>query len=435
MNNDESGLKKINKSILISIICIITVLIIIFIIATYIIINKNDNNANKQESLTQPTQSKPRVQFNEVVEVKSFDKNKSVNDVKMRNTKKKASKNNILRKNNARVTPIIARTEINNTTDNVDQFRFNFHNIVNELNNFLYGEIPIITITGGFIGITNQNPAEKIDLTKNNVVGIRNDNQNVHDSNINDKLREIYDKIRYEYKKYENGNSSSNGINNLDEEIYDYYLNSTEFNDNEKHIIVEVLDNAMKGDKSSLLNNILGFDNTNLGDKDDITSKENYILRNVWCRSKHPNNKDNEENIKYNLGKQLVDCMNGKMLHCMSGRISRYISALEMNDFEIANETIFKTKDILRKEIMDKCSLLIQSEIEKCYNNEECEWKKAAISYKDGISVDDNDMKKGIDHLTKIIDNILDEYKEKYNSKTDNAMFNTLREELLIGIQ
>lgn len=313
----------------------------------------------------------------------------------------------------------------------------NNHNNI-PYNNTLYNNIPIIVLNGGHINYdtleNNARPINIIDTAMNNTqpITIRNDTQNVHDSLMTEYARDTYRKIINSTKLFGN-NKTTKDI--LDEMII-YYRYDNQFTLNEVNKIINLINETRKENIFSVFENILHDESP----AQNESNTEDKILANVWNRTKHPSNANNRDNMRYNLGKAMVECYNnGEHLECFTGRITRYLSALEVNDFEIKPT---KTKDILRQEILNKASLIIREEIDKCYNDPNCEWHECAKSYKDNIEIDDNEFSKGKDYLISKIDALMNEFKKEYNNQFGNTnlndtninYINLIREEIIAGI-
>lgn len=446
------------------------IIISIFAIILYFMTKGKRDFSDKKESITDVLNKsnnnngtdKKRVHFNDVVDVQHFNhdlgltnntKKNSNNKTKTNNTNNRTRIDRPRRRIPERTIQIVATTTpiqaANILDDNLNYLNDVYHNldhnlgynnilqygftnmILNEFNNFLYDDanfniglfqIPTMDMLVG----TNTNKVDKNTLINGEQVKIRSDSQNVHDSLVNKNIYDTYIKISDSTNKYIQYGDLNDKINKTLEEMYNYYLSHDKFNMDEKSKILIVLDNVKKRDKYQPLN-------------DD----EAHILANVWNRTKADDiiNSTNpidgsstSDNIKYNLGKLLCDVINkNDLMECITGRITRYLSALEIND-SVSAPT--KTKDILRQEIINRASVIIKNEIDDCYNNKECDWHESAKAYKDNIDVDEKEMKKGKDYLHNKIDQLINEYKKEYNdSPTQINFIELVKQEILAGIE
>lgn len=432
---------KFNNNIILPIlISIILILIIFAIIVILIILHKHKNN---ESELFIPSNLKKSNDIKKENKNVKFDDVVRVNDGTKKNSKVKNNKKNRL---NAGFTFFNDNNQNRINHDfggfgNTFEIAFagfdnrftELNHIMNDFNNFLYDDIPIMQFNFGMVTNT---PIEnkKINVINGEKVKVRTDTQNVHDSLVNNRIRDAYSKI-----------SNSNAIYSANKdddftEMYNYYLNHDQFSEDEKRKIIDVLEHVKKGDRFSVFDNIFG-ENV-VGSQKDPINREDEILRNVWNRTKSldiantRNNEDgsnNADNIKYNLGKAIVETVNGQNLECLTGRVTRYLSALEINDNEIKPT---KTKDMLRQEIINRSSVIIQNEIDKCYNDKNCIWHESAKSYKENMETSDEEMKKGKEFLYNKIDELIDEYKKQYSdSVTELKFIDGVKQEILAGIE
>jgi hypothetical protein len=168
-------------------------------------------------------------------------------------------------------------------------------------------EYPRDIVLGPIVDITNLLP-EQIDVPDIIDTHIHIDNQNVHESSIQDNVKNTHNKILKTQQ-------------DIDIESILAYIDQQEQSEKIKDILSRILK------RNSYLSN--------------ISSTETDAIKNVW------NNSDN--NVKEQLMKMLLDCedSNGQ-LYCPTGVVTRVTSALHVNN----PENWPKSKDILGQEVL-----------------------------------------------------------------------------------
>lgn len=164
---------------------------------------------------------------------------------------------------------------------------------------------------------------------------ITSDPQNVHDSQVNTDMKDIYERIR-----------SSNTSNKTDDEILEdinQVINTFPFTDKNKKSSAKNISNLMAS----------GTIKTALG------ASEKQILIEVWKRINDPKNNSQRESLKQSFINALVDGVeNGKNV-CTLGRCNRMLGTLTLldNDPEVSKPV--KTTEILRNEVFGKAHHII----------------------------------------------------------------------------
>lgn len=183
---------------------------------------------------------------------------------------------------------------------------------------------------------------------------IRNDPQNVHESQVNKDMARIYqnilnrNKIEDELLGFSNDDISAN-INAIKN-----YAKSFKFeNPKGKDRALKTIDVMSKGNWITSLN-----------------ARESEILSNVWKRTGSAENEQNRISLQSSLMNSLADCIedgyNGNEYQvCISGRVGRVLGSMTLLD---ANEQIsepIKTAEILRNEIFSKSYKIIQDSLKE----------------------------------------------------------------------
>ena len=180
----------------------------------------------------------------------------------------------------------------------------------------------------------NQDLPQKIILSNQTW---ESDSQNVHDSVLYNTLEKQYEIVSLENKKIK------------DIEKYDY-------NDVVKWIRYHFKSDL---DKTNEINKVF-----NIIDKNDLIGlgniREKDIIVAIWQRSQDPRNKENNLDIKKSLAESVLECIEGGMPVCMSGRTKKIWQSIALLDInpEIG---VFKSKQIIRNEIYQKCAKIVDS--------------------------------------------------------------------------
>lgn len=211
------------------------------------------------------------------------------------------------------------------------------------------------------------------------------DSQNVHDSIINDSLKSQFLYIRHE--------------NAQEPELQQYTFNTlVEWVNNrpEHEQIRKVLDRI--GGQTSFMSTV---------------SEREFILE-IWKRINSQQNTHNHISLLDAFATALVDCIEGDVVVCMSGRNSKMLQSLAKLDI---NEKlgILKNKQMLRNEIYEQSAKILND----CLNDTSEEVQQAYYAGEESAQIDElreriieniNNLRKYYTHVPKyMLDDILNE--------------------------
>ena len=185
---------------------------------------------------------------------------------------------------------------------------------------------------------------------------ILNDNQNIHDTYVNNTIQNsinnikteqnISDKINLSIVEIKNPIRAPNlttlqlvEINNI---IKDE-INKQNFNDTKKNNIIKVLESINTNSTKSY--------------KNDMTLSELLIL--IFNRIYNKYDEDIQKTFLSNLIIELNDCVENDNIVCHTGIFNRLINSINLLDIEVN----IKTYDFLNEEIMNKC-IAIRNELD-----------------------------------------------------------------------
>lgn len=183
---------------------------------------------------------------------------------------------------------------------------------------------------------------------------VRNDAQNVHETNVVNEMKNKYDEIK---ELNENEKSLLNLRENKDEFITDIKQKINNLNkqsNNEKYQkALQTLDIMNKHNYISSLN-----------------TTETDVLRNVWYRINSHENESNKDNLVESFVTSLSDCIESDWSGkdhpvCITGRVTRVLNSLTLMDNNEKISQPVKTTEILRNEIFGKTYKIIQDELTK----------------------------------------------------------------------
>lgn len=165
------------------------------------------------------------------------------------------------------------------------------------------------------------------------------DSQNVHDSAIYEELRRQYAQVCME----------NSNIPNLQTKTYRDAINWL-------HTYYQ--------DEPNKLNKIQKVEQFLDGNYqlNHIPAKEQEVLQAVWRRAYDPRNKEKFNEIREAIGDAVLDCVEGNMVVCTDGRSEKIWQALAHLDHD-PQIGIFKSKQMLRNEILEKSAKIIDNYI------------------------------------------------------------------------
>lgn len=200
-----------------------------------------------------------------------------------------------------------------------------------------------------------------------------NDGQNVHDSNINHKIKIIINKLLEESTKSDN-------IDN----IIDFYIKSDFANNNKFESFMNVID-VFKKSEYVLLAGISDL----------------QVLEIVWNRINDERNAENKDKLLEALYNNILDCYENDNIVCANGRILRVIGSLTLLDFDESNWYLFKVEDT-RNMVFDEVRKLIDKIAQDNINTD---LKFACIEY--GATNSEENPRKPTEEETKELEDIM----------------------------
>ncbi len=174
-------------------------------------------------------------------------------------------------------------------------------------------------------------------------------------------------------------------------------------------------DNPSKLEK---VHKVLRFTNENypIGALNNINEQD--LLQTLWQRSYHPENRNNANIIRESIADNIIDCVEGSNVVCITGRASKLWSSLAHRDFN-PDMGILQTRQSLRNEIYERCSKIVDDYIGK--NGSASEDLKAA--YNRGENTEQ------VDEIIACIRSDMDNIKPDYKDKMSLQQLNSIIEE------
>ena len=163
----------------------------------------------------------------------------------------------------------------------------------------------------------------------------QSDSQNVHDSAIYEELRDQISRVMEENSK----------IKDIQLHNYEEVVNwlKVRYKDSDKKENVEKVINTINNDYP-------------ISTIPELTEKK--LITAVWQRTFDAENKNNSEQMREAIGDAVLDCVEGNVVVCMTGRSSKIWQSLAKLD-KNPNIGILKTKQALRNEIYDKAAKVV----------------------------------------------------------------------------
>lgn len=182
---------------------------------------------------------------------------------------------------------------------------------------------------------------------------IRNDPQNVHESQVNNDMMRVYRNI---LAKNDRDDGIVGGTVNHAANIAELrqYANNYKYTDpKQKERVMKTINKMAEGNYITSLN-----------------AKENEILSNVWKRTNSLDNEANRENLRTALITGLADCVeagyNGTEYQvCASGRTGRVLGSMTLLDADENISEPIKTAEVLRNEVFAKSYKIIQDALKE----------------------------------------------------------------------
>jgi hypothetical protein len=175
---------------------------------------------------------------------------------------------------------------------------------------------------------------------------ILNDNQNIHDTYVNNTIQNSINNIKTNQSISNKINLNINEINNI---IKDE-INKQNFDNIKKNNILNVLESININSTKSYKNN--------------MTLSELLIL--IFNRIYNEYNEDIQKTFLSNLILELNDCVENNNIVCHTGIFNRIINSINLLDINVN----IKTYDFLNEEIMNKCIAIRNTLDINIYDNE-----------------------------------------------------------------
>ncbi len=171
-------------------------------------------------------------------------------------------------------------------------------------------------------------------------------------------------------------------------------------------------------DKLEKVHKVLRFTNENypIGAINNVTEQD--LLQTLWQRSYHPENKSNANVIRESIADNIVDCVEGKNVVCITGRASKLWSSLAHRDFN-PDMGILQTRQSIRNEIYERCAKIVDDYIGKNGS--------ASEDLKDSYNRGENTEQ--VDEIIECIRNDMDNIKSDYVGKLESHQLNSIIEE------
>lgn len=163
----------------------------------------------------------------------------------------------------------------------------------------------------------------------------QSDSQNVHDTALYEEIAAQYNVV-----KHENCKIPKVHLHNY-QELRDWYMS-----------------HYRQSDHLSKINKVFTMIDNNYAVMHMQGVHEQDIITSIWRRMFDPRNKQNFNKMRESLGDALIDCVENDHVVCMAGRISKIWQTLAMVDCN-PSMGILKTKMLLKNEIYDRCSKIV----------------------------------------------------------------------------
>lgn len=248
---------------------------------------------------------------------------------------------------------------------------------------------------------------------------IRNDPQNVHETQVNKDMARIYRSIIQRNAAEDDiiGGQNDNAQTARNIAAIRDYARTYKFEDSKQR------ERAMKTIETMAAGNWIS----------GLNSRENDILSNVWKRTSSAENEGNRANMRAALMSGLADCVetgyNGQDYQvCASGRTGRVLGSMTLLD---ANETIsepIKTVEVLRNEAFAKSFKIIQDALKET-DEETVRGYNGAL---ENPAPDVATKVEAFEHALR--DRIEKSLRAEYSDKTDEKVLNNLINDAQAGV-
>jgi hypothetical protein len=185
---------------------------------------------------------------------------------------------------------------------------------------------------------------------------IRNDPQNVHESQVNNDMLRIYRNVKNNNQNDHRGlPHAGNPVDDAPDlkELRDYVANYKFSSPEQKARAIQTINKMAEGNWIT-----------------NLHARENEILSDIWRRTSSVSNEGNRDNMRAALVDSLSDCVekgyNGTEYQvCASGRTGRVLGSMTLLDADESISQPIKTGEILRNEVFAKSYKIIQDSLKE----------------------------------------------------------------------
>ena len=245
---------------------------------------------------------------------------------------------------------------------------------------------------------------------------VRNDPQNVHESQVNNDLARIFNQIRQRNNKE---NVLFTYEMNVDQDLAEIrnYMNTYSWSsDKQKNRAFQTLNKVSEGNWISKLN-----------------ARESEVLTEVWRRMNSPQNEDGRDNLRVALMDGMADCVetgySGQDYQvCASGRTGRILGSLTLLDQDDSISQPIKTAEILRNEVFAKSYQIIQDTLKGADD-------EMARAYNGVLDAPAPDVEARLDEFESGLKNRIEtELRNEYQDKVDEKVLDNLISDAKAGV-
>lgn len=251
--------------------------------------------------------------------------------------------------------------------------------------------------------IANSNSKkEAVETALDSATRYTSDKQNVHDSKVNNDLREALSIFKRGTNAVPVGNEVREWINNV-------YASDP----NNLHKVQNAITALNKVEEG---NHIFTFNET-----------ESNILSYVWQRCKHQNNIENRDLMFEAVVNSLADSVENGGLVCINGRCSRMLNSLATLDFDKKiSERGALTFEAYKNQIYQETKNIVNEAVEEAKSSDDSLMRDIGKSY-DGNDIELDETTENM--FKKNLIERIDANLAKYSDKLSPAEINTLKDE------
>lgn len=232
-----------------------------------------------------------------------------------------------------------------------------------------------------------------------------NDAQNVHDSKVNNDLRDTLRRIK---------NDNINPRDAIDEarEYIESEYGRDPMNRAKVANALRILDKISEGENIGTFN-----------------EREDNIFAYTWSRCAHPRNRDNSELMREAVINSLADGIENGNQVCINGRTGRVLNSLVMLDYDTNVASGVMTFEAYKNQIFQETKTIIGQEIERARNSNDAKLRAVGEAYDgDEVEIDETVDIKFKNEIKQEIDRNF----EKYDTKLNETEINNLKQECYV---